>query len=92
LLVFRGYKGKTHNIKTLGRQAGSCDPAFLKVFPQGTAEQKRRFKLLLKAYIDARYKASYRITKAELEYPAKRVKLLQKLTKKICTERVDSFV
>jgi hypothetical protein len=63
----------------------------LKVFPQGTAEQKRRFKLLLKAYIDARYKASYRITKAELEYLAKRVKLLQKLTKEICREKIESF-
>jgi HEPN domain-containing protein/predicted nucleotidyltransferase len=92
LLVFRGYKPKVHNIKTLGRRAGSCDPQFLTVFPKGTAEQKRMFKLLQKAYVDARYKPSYRITRNELEYLAKRVKMLQKLTKKICTMKIDSFI
>jgi predicted transcriptional regulator len=49
------------------------------------------FKLLKKAYIDARYKKDYRITKKQLEYLAKRVKLLQRLTKKICVAKIDSF-
>jgi len=92
LLVFRGYKPKIHNIKTLGRRAGSCDPQFLTVFPKATPEQKKRFKLLQKAYIDARYKPSYRITRTELEYLAKRVKLLQRLTKQICRQKMESFV
>jgi len=91
LLVFRGYKPKIHNIKTLGRRAGSCDPQFLTVFPKATKDQKRMFKLLQKAYIDARYKPSYRITRSELEYLAKRVKLLQRLTKKICKAKIESF-
>ena len=92
LLVFRGYKPKIHNIKTLGRRAGSCDPQFLTVFPKATPEQKKRFKLLQKAYIDARYKPSYRITRTELEYLAKRVKILQRLTKKVCAAKIDSFI
>ena len=92
LLVFRGYKPKIHNIKTLGRRAGSCDPQFLTVFPQATKDQKRMFKLLQKAYIDARYKPSYRITRTELEYLSKRVKLLQRLTKKICVAKIESFI
>jgi len=92
LLVFRGYKPKIHNIKTLGRHAGSCDPQFLTIFPKATPEQKKRFKLLQKAYIDARYKPSYRITRTELEYLAKRVKLLQRLTKQICKAKIESFV
>jgi len=91
LLVFRGYKPKIHNIKTLGRRAGSCDPQFLTVFPKATKDQKRMFKLLQKAYIDARYKPSYRITRTELEYLAKCVKLLQRLTKKICKGKIESF-
>ena len=46
----------------------------------------------MKAYIDARYKKSYRITKKQLEYLAKRVKVLQRLTKKIYIEKIESFV
>ena len=44
------------------------------------------------AYIDARYKKDYKITKKQLEYLAKRVKLLQRLTKKICVAKIESFV
>jgi HEPN domain-containing protein len=92
LLVFTGYKGKRHNIETLGRRVSGCDAAFLKVFPRATKKQDKNFKLLKKAYIDARYKRDYKITKKQLEYLAKRVKLLQRLTKKICKAKIDSFV
>ena len=50
------------------------------------------FKLLEKAYVDARYKKEYRITRKQLEYLGKRVKLLQRLAKKICVEKIESFV
>jgi len=90
LLVFTGYKGKRHNIEKLGRQVSGYDTAFLKVFPRATAEQDERFKLLKKAYIDARYKKDYKITKKQLEYLSKCVKLLQRLTKRICKEKMES--
>jgi hypothetical protein len=92
LLVFTGYKGKRHNIEKRGRQVSGYDTAFLKVFPRATKEQDERFKLLKKAYIDARYKKDYKITKKQLEYLAKRVKILQRLTKKICVTKIESFV
>ena len=63
----------------------------MKVFPRATKEQDERFKLLKKAYIDARYKKDYKITKKQLEYLAKRVKILQRLTKKICVAKIESF-
>lgn len=92
MLVFTNYKPKTHDIEKLGRKAASFDPRFLKVFPRATKPEEKAFKLLKKAYIDARYKESYRITKKQLEYLAERVKVLQKLTKKICGEKINSFV
>ncbi len=92
LLVFTGYKPKTHNIETLGRKCGGCDPQFLPVFPRSDPDQDRMFKLLKKAYVDARYKSSYRITKKELEYLAARVRKLRNLTKKICKAKIESFV
>ena len=79
MLVFTGYKPKRHNIETLGRRVSGCDADFLKVFPRATKEQDENFKLLKKAYIDARYKKDYKTTKKQLEYLAKRVKLLHML-------------
>jgi len=91
MLVFTGYKPKRHNIETLGRRVSGCDAAFLKVFPRATAEQDENFKLLKKAYIDARYKKDYKITRKQLEYLAARVKKLQKLTRTVCRKKIDSF-
>jgi len=91
-LVFINYRFRLHDIERLGRRAVSYNAEFGKVFPRDTAGQRKAFTLLKKAYIDARYKKEYRITKKQLEYLAERVKLLQRLTKKICKEKIESFV
>ena len=91
LLVFTHYKPKEHSIDKLGKQVNSLDPRFLPVFPLNTPEEKRLFELLQKAYIDARYNPKYKITKKELEYLAERVKKLQRLTKEVCKERIESY-
>jgi predicted transcriptional regulator len=61
------------------------------VFPQDTVPHRKAFTLLKKAYIDARYKKDYKITKKQLEYLAEQVKVLQRLTKKICGKKIESF-
>jgi len=91
-LVFVNYRFRIHDLEILNRKAAGYDPEFAKVFPQDTAEQEELFELLCKAYIDARYKKDYKITKKQLEYLAKRVKLLQRLTNRICKEKISSFV
>jgi predicted nucleotidyltransferase/HEPN domain-containing protein len=91
-LVFINYRFRTHDIQLLGIKAVSYNTEFATVFPLDTVPQRKAFTLLKKAYIDARYKPSYRITKKQLEYLAQRVKKLQRLTKKICKEKIESFV
>ncbi len=91
LLVFSNYRPRSHNIERLGKWASSHDGEFLKIFPRATEDQDRIFKLLKKAYVDARYKKEYRITKKELEYLANRVRKLQRLTKKTCKGKIKSF-
>jgi uncharacterized protein len=91
LLVFTHYKPKEHDIKILGKRVSNLDPRFLPVFPRTTPEEKQLFELLQKGYIDARYNPKYKITKKELEYLAGRVKLLQRLTKEVCKERIESY-
>lgn len=88
ILTFARYKPKTHDIERLDRQASNLHPDFFTVFPRATDQQKRYFDLLKKAYIDARYKRDYAITREQLEYLAARVRKLQELTKRICEEKI----
>ena len=90
-LVFTGYKPKTHDIEILGWLAKAVNIEFGKVFPKATYEERIRFTLLKKAYVDARYKAEYKITKEDLEYLSERVKLLRSLTEHICKEQIAGF-
>lgn len=92
LLVFTNYKPKTHDLEKFSHMAAGCDPAFLNIFPQAAEEQKKCFDLLKRAYVEARYNPAYKITKLQLEYLSTRVRKLQRLTKKICRERIESFV
>jgi predicted nucleotidyltransferase/HEPN domain-containing protein len=91
LLVFTNYRPKTHDLEKLSHTVTGYDPALLTVFPQATDEQKKCFDLLKRAYVEARYNPGYRITKAQLEYLAERVKKLQRLTKRICQARIESY-
>lgn len=90
-LVFTGYKPKTHDIEILGKLANSFDLQFCKVFPRATVQERQRFTLLKKAYVDARYNMDYKISQEDLEYLSERVQLLSGLTKEICTQKIKSF-
>ena len=91
ILVFSGYRPKLHNIEKLGATAASHYPEFIKIFPRKTAEEKRLFQLLKDAYIDARYKKDYSITKDELTYLSKRVEKLRDLVEKTCKAKIKSL-
>lgn len=90
-LVFTGYKPKTHNIEELGNLAKACNMEFGKVFPQATKEERERFELLKKAYVDARYNMDYKISKEDLEYLSERVQLLRRMTEEICKGKIAGF-
>jgi len=91
LLVFTRYKPNTHDLEKLGQRVGSIEPKFLSVFPKASEEDKACFKLLRKAYVDARYKPSYTITVEQLESLAERVHVLQQLTETLCQEKIANF-
>ena len=91
LLVFTRYKPKSHDLGKLSQLVCGQAPQFLVIFPTGSEEEKRRFKLLRSAYVDARYKKTYTITHEELLWLEERVKVLRALTEKHCTEKIASF-
>ena len=91
LLVFTRYKPSTHDLEKLGQRVSSIEPKFLTIFPRSTKEEKENFKLLRKAYVDARYKPSYTITKEQLDWLAERAQELGALTEKLCKEKIASY-
>lgn len=90
-LILTGYKPRTHDLEKLTERIEKIDQDFCKIFPRKEPEEKRLFELLRKAYIDARYKKSYKITKPELEYLAERVKKLRRLALRKCREKIKQF-
>jgi HEPN domain-containing protein len=92
LLTYTDYRPKEHNLRELDIKAQAEDARFAEAFPKETEEQKDRFELLVRAYIDARYRMKqYHITKDDLEYLGQRVLALKELTEKLCRERIDSI-
>jgi predicted nucleotidyltransferase/HEPN domain-containing protein len=91
LLVFTRYKPNTHDLLILRKIANSVDTRLIPIFPLDTPENKDLFKLLRKAYVDARYKPSYMITHDELSVLANRVEKLREIGQLICTEAINQF-
>jgi HEPN domain-containing protein/predicted nucleotidyltransferase len=91
LLVLTNYKPKGHDLEEYGRLAASQEPVLNAVFPRDTEEQKHRFELLQKAYVEARYEKNYTITKEDLEWLAERVKQLRALTEGVCKKWIESL-
>jgi len=89
LLVHTDYKPKIHDLDRLVPLAAARDVEMLKVFPKGTKLEEDRFVLLCRAYVDARYNASYAIAREDLDYLAGRVEVLQELVRRTCLERIE---
>ena len=93
LLVFSGYKPKSHDIFSLGQKAKIYYQDLFWIFPYcETKEQKKCFELLRQAYIDARYNPCYKITKEQLLYLIEKVEKLQQTTERICLEYINRVV
>jgi predicted nucleotidyltransferase/HEPN domain-containing protein len=91
LLVLTAYKPKLHNIEDLGKRAGDLHPALRNVFPRSTPEEDHLFKLLKRAYVDARYDPNYVITREELEAIAVHVRELRSRVEVVCRERLAAM-
>jgi len=93
LLVYTGYKPKTHNLERLRTLAKPLSPDLyqLFLFPEGDKEQEHIFGLLISAYVNARYKRDYVITKEDAEDILNRLRRMKEVVKKACTGFLDSL-
>ena len=93
LLVFTGYKPKTHNLHKLRKQAKHISEELFLLFPIETSkEEKNLFDLLKRGYIDARYKSDFVITKEELSILINRIIKMKSIVEKISKEKIESFI
>ncbi len=91
-LVFKDDRRKFHDLNKLEKEVAPLEPTFLRSFPKETEREEYIFKLILKAYIDGRYKKYYQVTEEELAEMATMVKNFHKLVKKLCKEKIESFI
>ena len=93
LLVFTGYKPKTHNLYKLRKQAKNLSEELFLIFPVETDKiEKNLFDLLKRGYIDARYKTDYVITEQELIILIERIQKMQKIVEEICMEKITTLL
>jgi HEPN domain-containing protein/predicted nucleotidyltransferase len=92
LLVFTGYKPKTHNLWKLRKQSKTLSEEFFLIFPVETNEyESHLFDLLKQGYIEARYKSDYIITEDELSTLIKKVEIMREVVKKISLIRIEEM-
>lgn len=93
LLVFTGYKPKTHNLQKLRNYAKHTSTDLYTIFrtPPSDEREFHLFDLLKRGYIDARYKLDYHITADELQALIEKVTRMQAVVEQICKEKINSF-
>lgn len=91
-LVYTHYKPRTHDLARLGERISSIEPRFSGIFPLQTEDDQRRFELLRRAYVDARYTKNYVVSREDLEWLSQRIQLLQDMAARLCQERIASYV
>lgn len=91
ILVFTGYKPKTHNLGKLRAFTKTFSLELYCIFPRDTKHEEHLFDLLQKGYIDARYKDDYVITEEELSTLIDRVRKMQAIAEKVCQVKIESI-
>ncbi|WP_067733834.1 HEPN domain-containing protein [Novosphingobium naphthalenivorans] len=88
LLVRTLYFPRSHNIKFLRSLAEDSEPRLIEAWPRATRLDRRRFELLKRAYVEARYSASYEIGNDDLDALSKAVRALRDIVETVSRERV----
>ena len=82
---------KQHNLSKLISSVRRYSDDLNNVFPQNTSEEKRFFKLLKAAYVDARYNPHFVVTKEDIDALIPMVVMLRDFTMRICEEKIKEY-
>jgi len=88
LLVKTGYKPKTHDLEVIYRKIKEENTLFDTLFDLSNEKENYHFELLRKAYIEARYSKTYKITQEESKFLEDKILLMIALVEKLCLEEL----
>lgn len=93
LLVYTGYKPKTHKLKVYCKYSKHIDEELNYIFkhPIGDSEEYRLFDILNKAYLDARYQDDYYIDLQDLKKLIVKVEKLELSVIDLCNKRIAAL-
>ena len=91
LLVRTLYFPRSHNLRFLRSLAEDSEPRLIEAWPRATKVDRRRFELLKRAYVEARYSASYEISREDLEALAASVRRLRDIVEAVSRERLEEL-
>jgi predicted nucleotidyltransferase/HEPN domain-containing protein len=91
LLVRTLYFPRSHNIKFLRSLAEDNEPRLIDAWPRETKLDRRRFELLKRAYVEARYSASFEVSRDDLDALTHCVRRLRDLVDEVSRERLDQL-
>ena len=90
-MVFILYGYKEHDLAFLMNECKKHTLEIYRAFPQDTDEERRLFKLLQDAYVQARYNKNFLVTRADIDALIPRIELLKGITQKVCKERIVAY-
>ncbi len=90
-MVFTGYKRKQHDLEKLHAEVAPLHSDLRDALPRSTPEDAALWDLLRRAYIDARYVKSYRITAEQLAAIGDRVRAFMAVVDRVCREKIASL-
>jgi len=91
LLVRTLYFPRSHNIKFLRSLAEDSESRLIPAWPRDGRIDRRRFELLKRAYVEARYSASYEIGNEDLDALSQSVRRLRDIVEAVSRDRVESL-
>ncbi len=91
LLVRTHYVPRSHNLKFLRSLAEDKEPRLVESWPRATKLDRRRFELTKRAYVEARYSASFEIGTDDLEAITAAVGSLRDTVEAVSREWLDAL-
>jgi len=91
ILVRSQYVPRSHNLKFLRSLAEDKEPRLIDSWPRATKLDRRRFELAKRAYVEARYSASYEIGAEDLQSITVMVRHLRDSVEAVSLEWLDGL-
>ncbi|MBA4806480.1 HEPN domain-containing protein [Brevundimonas sp.] len=91
LLVHTFYFPRSHNIKFLRSQAEAIDQALVAAWPREQRADRRRFEMLKRAYVEARYADNYDLSAEDLFWLSSAARNLERLVSAACRARIETL-